>query len=75
MPAGVAVWQPYGAVGWNGLDGVWVACGTLARMDAGGWWEVEGAVWLRSNNFEGCSVDAAVVEAHVEREGNETTRE
>ena len=49
MPAGVAVWQPYGAVGRNGLDGVWVACGTLARMDAGGVWEVEGGVWLRSN--------------------------
>ena len=42
MPAGVAVWQPYGAVGWKGLDGVWVACGTLARTDAGGWgkWRV-----------------------------------
>lgn len=50
MPAGVAVWQPYGAVGWKGLDGVWVACGTLARTDAGGWgkWRVEcgyGANW------------------------------
>lgn len=43
-----SVRQPYGAVGWYGLDGVWVARGTLTRMDAGGGWQVEGGVWLRS---------------------------
>jgi hypothetical protein len=46
MPAGVAVWQPYGAVGTKGLGDMWHAGQDGCR----GRWEVEGGVWLRSNN-------------------------
>jgi hypothetical protein len=64
MPAGVAVWQPYSAVGTKGLGDMWQAGQNGCR----GRWEVEGGVWLRSNNV-GCLVrtrgDAAVVEAAV----------
>jgi len=46
MPAGVAVWQPYGAAGVNGLDGLgdmWHAGKDAPWMDAGadGKWRVE----------------------------------